>query len=113
MTDARLLLIDEASLGLSPRLVSTLFEVIIRLRDEGRSVLLVEQNANLALDVADRVYVMEKGRVVDAGTDRDRLAHHYFGGLDCLSAGPASSGWPRREGAGSNAVRSVRFLCRT
>jgi branched-chain amino acid transport system ATP-binding protein len=68
MTDARLLLIDEASLGLSPKLVAALFEVVARLRDVGRSILLVEQNANLALDVADRAYVMEKGRIHETGT---------------------------------------------
>lgn len=85
MTDSRLLLVDEASLGLAPKLVTTLFEVIVRLRDEGRSILLVEQNAHLALDVADRAYVMEKGRIVDRGADatsRDRLAHHYLGARD-------------------------------
>jgi branched-chain amino acid transport system ATP-binding protein len=82
MTDARLLLVDEASLGLAPRLVATLFEVVLRLRDEGRSILLVEQNAHLALEVADRAYVMEKGRIVDSGADataQDQLAHLYLG----------------------------------
>jgi branched-chain amino acid transport system ATP-binding protein len=82
MTESRILLIDEASLGLSPQMVVTLFEVVRRLRDEGRSILLVEQHAHLALDVADRAYVMEKGRIVAGGGDvetRDRLAHLYLG----------------------------------
>jgi branched-chain amino acid transport system ATP-binding protein len=84
MTDARLLLIDEASLGLAPRLVATLFEAVARLRQDGRSVLLVEQNANLALDVADRAYVMEKGRVhqTAAGVKQDHLAEMYLGDPD-------------------------------
>ena len=83
MTDARLLLIDEASLGLAPKLVAALFEVVARLRQDGRSILLVEQNANLALDVADRAYVMEKGRVHGTGAtgvvEQDRLAELYLG----------------------------------
>ncbi|HKN92588.1 MAG TPA: ABC transporter ATP-binding protein, partial [Acidimicrobiia bacterium] len=77
MTDARLLLIDEASLGLAPKLVAALFEVVARLRKDGRSILLVEQNANLALNVADRAYVMEKGHVHEHGAtgdvEQDRL----------------------------------------
>ena len=82
MTQAPLLLIDEASLGLAPRLVATLFEVITAYRRQGRSILLVEQNTDLALDVADRAYVMEKGRVVEAGGEdqaRRRLTHLYLG----------------------------------
>jgi branched-chain amino acid transport system ATP-binding protein len=86
MTDARLLLIDEASLGLAPKLVAALFEVVVRLRDDGRSILLVEQNANLALDVADRAYVMEKGRLHETGTggvvEQSRLAELYLGDPD-------------------------------
>jgi branched-chain amino acid transport system ATP-binding protein len=86
MTDARLLLIDEASLGLAPKLVAALFEVVARLREDGRSILLVEQNANLALDVADRAYVMEKGRVHETGAagvvEQNRLAELYLGDPD-------------------------------
>ena len=83
MTDARLLLIDEASLGLAPKLVAALFEVVARFREDGRSILLVEQNANLARDVADRAYVMEKGRFQEIGpsgvVDQVRLAELYLG----------------------------------
>jgi branched-chain amino acid transport system ATP-binding protein len=86
MTDASLLLIDEASLGLAPKVVAALFEVVVRLRDDGRSILLVEQNANLALDVADRAYVMEKGRAHETGAagvvEQDRLAELYLGDPD-------------------------------
>ena len=74
MTDARLVLVDEASLGLAPMLVTRLFEVIATLRQEGRSVLVVEQNAQQALAVADRAYIMEKGRITDAG-DATTVAH--------------------------------------
>jgi branched-chain amino acid transport system ATP-binding protein len=63
MTDARLLLVDEASLGLAPVLVARLFEMIAGRRDEGRSVLLVEQNVHEAAAIADRIHVMEKGRL--------------------------------------------------
>lgn len=83
MTDARLLLIDEASLGLAPKLVAALFEVVARLRDDGRSILLVEQHANVALNVADRAYVMEKGRLHETPAGpmpgRDRLMEFYLG----------------------------------
>jgi branched-chain amino acid transport system ATP-binding protein len=82
MTAAPILLVDEASLGLAPQMVQTLFDVVGRLRDEGRSILLVEQHAHLALEVADRAYVMEKGRIVHGGADGDtraRLAHLYLG----------------------------------
>ena len=92
MTDARLLLIDEASLGLAPKLVAALFEVVARLREDGRSILLVEQNANLALDVADRAYVMEKGRVHETGAagvvEQNRLAELYLGDPDEAVATP-------------------------
>jgi branched-chain amino acid transport system ATP-binding protein len=89
MTDARLLLIDEASLGLAPKLVTALFDVVARLRRDGRSILLVEQNANLALDVADRAYVMEKGRLHETGgagvVQQERLAELYLGDPDVVT----------------------------
>jgi branched-chain amino acid transport system ATP-binding protein len=62
-----LMLLDEPSQGLAPRMVQLVLEVIKRLQAEGVAVLLVEQNALLALSVADRVYVMDKGRMVHAG----------------------------------------------
>jgi branched-chain amino acid transport system ATP-binding protein len=83
MTDARLVLVDEASLGLAPLLVRRLFDILPAFRDEGRSVLVVEQNATQALDVADRAYVMEKGRIVDGGDAahlvEERVADLYLG----------------------------------
>jgi branched-chain amino acid transport system ATP-binding protein len=64
MARPRVMLMDEPSLGLSPLLVKEIFTIIRRLRDEGMTILLVEQNASVALDVADRGYIMEVGRVV-------------------------------------------------
>jgi branched-chain amino acid transport system ATP-binding protein len=64
MSRPRLILLDEPSLGLAPRFVEEIFRVIAQLREEGMTVLLVEQNAILALDIADYGYVMENGRIV-------------------------------------------------
>ena len=64
MADPRILLLDEPSLGLAPLIASEIFKTISRLRDEGVTVLLVEQNARAALGMADRGYVMETGSVV-------------------------------------------------
>jgi branched-chain amino acid transport system ATP-binding protein len=68
MSEPRLLLLDEPSLGLAPKLVATLFGLIARLRDEGVTILLVEQNARLALDIADRGYVLNTGRIELSGS---------------------------------------------
>ncbi|HEY3314888.1 MAG TPA: ABC transporter ATP-binding protein [Bacillota bacterium] len=70
MASPRLLLMDEPSMGLAPRLVAAMFETIRRIRDDGTGILLVEQNARLALDIADRAYVLETGRVLLSGTGR-------------------------------------------
>jgi branched-chain amino acid transport system ATP-binding protein len=64
MARPRILMLDEPSLGLSPVLVQQVFDIIVRLRDEGRTILLVEQNARMALSVAHRGYVMQTGSVV-------------------------------------------------
>jgi ABC-type branched-subunit amino acid transport system ATPase component len=74
MARPRLLLLDEPSLGLAPRLVRETFEAVRRIRAEGVSVLLVEQLAALALDVADRGYVLDRGRVAAAGAARELAA---------------------------------------
>jgi branched-chain amino acid transport system ATP-binding protein len=62
------LLLDEPSLGLAPQMVDTVFEVIQRIHSEGVTILLVEQNALRALEIADRAYVVETGRILLSGT---------------------------------------------
>jgi branched-chain amino acid transport system ATP-binding protein len=74
MTNPRLLLMDEPSEGLAPLLVRNLGDAIVRLRAEGLSILLVEQNLPMALRVADDVYVLSKGRVVYHGAPADLAA---------------------------------------
>ena len=75
MSRPRLLLCDEPSLGLAPLITKELFEVIARLnREEGLSVLLVEQNANLAMHMASRVYLLEAGIVVATGSAEELSA---------------------------------------
>ena len=65
-----LLMIDEMSLGLAPVIVEQLMDVLATIRDEGVTILLVEQDVNLALSIADRGYVMETGRIVHSGSAR-------------------------------------------
>ncbi len=67
MTDGDLVLMDEPSLGLAPLLVQTVFDIIEEFKRLGKTILLVEQNAYKALDVADRAYVLEQGRIVKEG----------------------------------------------
>jgi len=69
----RLLLMDEPSLGLAPKLVTGIFHTLRQLRDEGKTILRVEQNARQALQIADHAYVMERGRIVLAGTGASLL----------------------------------------
>lgn len=73
MVEPKLLLLDEPSLGLAPLIIKAIFERISALREAGTTILLVEQNANLALRLADRGYVLENGRVVKEGPGRDLL----------------------------------------
>ena len=68
-----LLMIDEMSLGLAPVIVAQLMDVLTRIRDDGVTVLLVEQDVNLALSIADRGYVMETGRIVHSGLARNLI----------------------------------------
>jgi branched-chain amino acid transport system ATP-binding protein len=64
MLDPKMILLDEPSLGLAPKLVEQIFGIIKRINEEGKTILLVEQNAHLALQLADRAIVMETGRIV-------------------------------------------------
>ena len=74
MCRPRLLLLDEPSLGLAPLIIARFFETIEQLREEGVTVFLVEQNANQALKLADRGYVLENGRIVMEGSGQELLA---------------------------------------
>ena len=74
MGKPKLLLLDEPSLGLSPTLVDQILEAIASLRTEGVTILLVEQNANAALEIADRGYVLESGNIVLEGSGKDLLS---------------------------------------
>ena len=71
LTNPKVLLLDEPSMGLSPLFVDKIFDTIRILKEEGRTILLVEQNANLALDIADRAYVLETGKIVKEGRASD------------------------------------------
>ena len=77
MARPRLILFDEPSLGLAPTVVETTFAIIADIRRQGTTVLMVEQNAYLALAMADRAYVMETGRIVLGGSARDLLADDH------------------------------------
>lgn len=83
----RLLMLDEPSLGLAPKLVGEVFETIKQINDQGTTILLVEQNANMALEIADRGYVLEVGRLAISGTGAELLKtpmvqESYLGGDD-------------------------------
>jgi branched-chain amino acid transport system ATP-binding protein len=85
MSKPRLLLLDEPTLGLAPLIIAQIFEIIQAIRAEGVTVFLVEQNANRALQIADRGYVLENGRVVLEDTGARLLANAdvrkaYLGG---------------------------------
>ena len=74
MSHPRLLVLDEPSLGLAPLIVKQIFEIIQQINADGTTVLLVEQNAQIALQVTDRGYVMETGEITIEGTSADLLA---------------------------------------
>jgi len=85
MAKPKLLLLDEPSMGLAPIIVRTIFQVIQEINEEGTTVLLVEQNAHMALSIAHRGYVIETGKVVLSGSaqelqESDELKQAYLGG---------------------------------
>jgi len=92
MTGPKLLLLDEPSLGLAPRLVADVMRSVELFRDAGVTVLLVEQNANLALHLADRGYVMETGAILMQGSGAELLANEHVRA--------SYLGYSRRSGAG-------------
>ncbi|WP_323022215.1 ABC transporter ATP-binding protein [Pararhodobacter sp.] len=84
MGSPRLLLLDEPSLGLAPVIIAQVFAALRTLKDRGMTILLIEQNATLALDLSDRAYILEQGRVVMSGASQALAADadvvsHYLG----------------------------------
>ena len=85
MSRPKLLMLDEPSMGLAPILVEQIFDIIKELHKAGTTILLVEQNAEMALKIADRAYVLESGRITVSGTGKelaasDRIKKAYLGG---------------------------------
>ena len=85
MSRPRLLLLDEPSMGLAPLLVQEIFSIIKEINKAGTTILLVEQNASMALQIADRAYVMETGSIVLTGTGEELMQSEdikkaYLGG---------------------------------
>lgn len=76
MATPRLVMMDEPSTGLAPLIVREIFTIIARLREEGKTVLLIEQNARAALEIADRGYVLETGKIIVQGKARELLANN-------------------------------------
>ena len=88
MSKPKLLVMDEPSLGLSPILVQEIGNIIKGMKEKGRTILLVEQNANLALKLADQTYVLELGKVVLQGKSADIINNPivkkaYLGATEC------------------------------
>jgi branched-chain amino acid transport system ATP-binding protein len=84
MGDPKLLLLDEPSMGLAPVLVELIFDTIVKIRKQGITILLIEQNATAALEVADRAYVLESGKVKMSGSaaelrSDDKVTKAYLG----------------------------------
>lgn len=85
MSEPKLLMLDEPSLGLAPKIVGEVFDIIVRLRNEGITILLVEQNAFAALRISDYTYVLENGKIAMEGISssmigNDKIREKYLGG---------------------------------
>lgn len=73
MMDPDIVMLDEPSLGLAPIIVEGIFDLILKIRDMGKTILLIEQNASMALSIADRGYVLETGKIIMEGKGKDLL----------------------------------------
>lgn len=85
MGEPKVLMLDEPSLGLAPKIVGEVFDIIVRLKEEGITILLVEQNAFAALKISDHAYVLENGKIVMGGEAKDMIGNEeikkkYLGG---------------------------------
>jgi len=92
MSDPKIMMMDEPSLGLAPLVVKDIFNIILRIRDNGVTILLIEQNANVALRHADWGYVLETGKIVLSGKGRELLENEevraaYLGQKKQVAAG--------------------------
>ena len=101
MSDPRYLLLDEPSLGLAPQVTRRIFDVIVRLRDAGKGILLVEQNGRLALEVADHAFLLERGTVTLTGTGKELLANaevveRYLGVGTAQAEADRQQDWTRK-----------------
>jgi ABC-type branched-subunit amino acid transport system ATPase component len=107
MSEPRVLLLDEPSLGLAPQIVERIAEIVVKINEQGTSVVLVEQNAAMALEIAHRAYVLEVGRVALEGTASelaasDEVRARYLGIVPDAAAptgGPRDAAAPARRGA--------------
>jgi len=77
MSNPRLLMLDEPSLGLSPKVVFELFDTILKVKEDGVTILLVEQNAYKSLQIADKAYIMETGRITLTGKGKELLNNDH------------------------------------
>lgn len=75
MSNPKLILLDEPSLGLAPILINTIFDIILEIKKMGKTILLVEQNAYKALSIADKAYVLEQGKIVYEGNSQELLSN--------------------------------------
>ena len=85
MSRPKLMMLDEPSMGLAPILIDQIFEIVKQLHKDGTTILLVEQNASKALEIADRAYVLETGKVILSGNGKelassDEVKKAYLGG---------------------------------
>jgi branched-chain amino acid transport system ATP-binding protein len=101
MSDPRYLLLDEPSLGLAPQVTRRIFDVIVRLRAAGKGILLVEQNGRLALEVADRALLLERGSITLTGTGKELLANaevveRYLGVGTAQAQADQQQNWTRK-----------------
>lgn len=78
MSNPRILMLDEPSLGLAPLMVEEVFKTIRRLKEQGITILLVEQNVREALEIADRGYVLQTGKIITEGSSKELLESDLF-----------------------------------
>ena len=121
MTDPKLLVLDEPSLGLAPLLVQQIRDIIVDINQQGTSVLLIEQNATMALSIADTGYIMETGKVVMDGPAekllKDEDVKEFYLGLhgdgDGDGVPDATRHHKRRRGHAAQVVPDVKHYKRT